>query len=129
MLIGGLALLQSPGTRIRSQKKGTDHPLAATMPTSGPVRLEDPPEVELSGGRRYALGHAGDWLLTGDWDCDGRESPALYRPSTGDVFLFDRWATNGPLQSHETRHTQVLHGRPRVDVAGPCAEVVIDPPR
>ena len=46
-------------------------------------------------GRRYELGRAGDALLVGDWDCDGVATPGLYRPSTGEVFLFDGWAGQG----------------------------------
>ncbi|QXC62403.1 hypothetical protein KSP35_06275 [Aquihabitans sp. G128] len=42
-------------------------------------------------GERWALGQPGDHLSLGDWDCDGRATPGLVRPSTGEVFLFARW--------------------------------------
>ena len=47
------------------------------------------------GGRRYAVGAAGDFVETGDWDCDGRVTAAIVRPSTGGVVLFDTWPEPG----------------------------------
>lgn len=41
--------------------------------------------------RRYAVGRAGDVLVLGDWDCDGRDTPGLYRPSTGAIVYYDAW--------------------------------------
>lgn len=46
-----------------------------------------------AGTARYALGRPGDVVGTGDWDCDGRDTVALLRPGTGEVFVFDGWAT------------------------------------
>jgi hypothetical protein len=43
-------------------------------------------------GVTYELGRPGDLTAVGDWDCDGRATPALVRPSTGEVFVFDSWA-------------------------------------
>lgn len=45
--------------------------------------------------RRFVMGHAGDDLLIGNWDCQGVETPALYRPSTGQVFEWTSWASRG----------------------------------
>jgi hypothetical protein len=53
--------------------------------------LRDPPLIELD-GTRYSVGRAGDRVALGDWDCDGVGTPALLRPDTGEVFVFDRWA-------------------------------------
>jgi hypothetical protein len=44
-------------------------------------------------GQRWALGEPGDTVAVGDWDCDGLATPAVYRPSSGEVFVFSRWAT------------------------------------
>lgn len=41
---------------------------------------------------RFEVGEEGDEVVVGDWDCDGASTPALLRPSTGDVFAFERWA-------------------------------------
>ena len=43
-----------------------------------------------SGTRSYRLGAPGDQLLLGDWDGDQRATPALYRPSVGEVHYLDR---------------------------------------
>jgi tRNA A-37 threonylcarbamoyl transferase component Bud32 len=48
-------------------------------------------------GRRYRVGQEGDALLVGDWDCDGEPTPAVLRPTTGEVFVFPRWVTDGVL--------------------------------
>ena len=45
----------------------------------------------------YGIGAPGDFVQTGDWDCDGQPTPAIIRPSTGHVVLFDAWP--GPGQS------------------------------
>lgn len=37
----------------------------------------------------YRLGQHGDVLVAGDWDGDGTWTPGLYRPATGEAFLFD----------------------------------------
>ena len=49
------------------------------------------------GGYLYGVGAPGDFVETGDWDCDGQPTPAIVRPSTGHVVLFDAWPT--PNQS------------------------------
>jgi hypothetical protein len=41
--------------------------------------------------RRYAVGAPGDVVGLGDWDCDGDDTPGLFRPTTGVVTLFDTW--------------------------------------
>jgi hypothetical protein len=47
--------------------------------------------------RRYQVGKPGDQLLLGDWDCDGTDTLGLYRPLTGERFLFDGWPVGAPL--------------------------------
>jgi hypothetical protein len=44
---------------------------------------------------RVAVGAAGDVVVLGDWDCDGRDTPAAYRPSSGVVTLWDAWPSAG----------------------------------
>lgn len=63
-------------------------------PDASRVVAGSQPVVE-HGGHRYGLGRGGDVALVGDWDCDGAPTPALYRPSTGEAFVFGAWATAG----------------------------------
>jgi hypothetical protein len=77
---------------------------------------------------RYLLGSPGDALLLGDWDCDGDDTPGLYRPSTGEAFLFNAWADAGsPLPSAVPQRTGRLGGTARVDPEGGCDRLVVDP--
>lgn len=46
-----------------------------------------------AGGQRWQVGDAADLVTVADWDCDGLATPALYRPDTGDVFVFPSWAS------------------------------------
>ncbi len=48
-----------------------------------------------AGERAWYFGDPGDHALLGDWDCDGTATPALYRRSTGFVYLRDD-LTAGP---------------------------------
>ena len=71
-------------------------PLAPTADSADRGRPEDPAGQETGavlehGGHRYGVGAPGDFVPTGDWDCDGRATPAIVRPSTGHVVLFDTW--------------------------------------
>jgi hypothetical protein len=42
-------------------------------------------------GHAVAVGGAGDLVVVGDWDCDGIDTPAVLRPSSHSVWVFDRW--------------------------------------
>ncbi len=89
-------------------------PLSADLDGDGcrsPVtRTGDVLEVE---GRRYQLGRPGDAVVLGDWDCDGRHTPALYRPH-GEVYFFDTWADEGRPAPASARGVQPPNGRPEV---------------
>lgn len=64
---------------------------------------------------RFAVGEPNDDLLVGDWRCSGSHAPALYRPSTGEVFFFDRWpGAGGSAHSVESSSSNVRYGRPRL---------------
>jgi hypothetical protein len=50
--------------------------------------------IELAGEpKRFGMGEPGDQLLLGDWDCDGVDTPGLYRVSRGEVQYFNVWPT------------------------------------
>ena len=71
-------------------------PPAPTADSADRGRPEDPADHEAGavlehGGYRYGVGAPGDFVQTGDWDCDGQATPAIVRPSTGHVVLFDAW--------------------------------------
>lgn len=116
-VVAGLALAASlPGperARVASRPRASfvaAAPARSCPPTAGPLQADVdgdgcPSTVSWKGtvaeveGRRFELGRPGDALVVGDWDCDGTATPALYRPSTGEVFLFARWADPGPVVS------------------------------
>ena len=59
------------------------------------VSIHEAAAVLEHGGRRYAVGAVGDFVETGDWDCDGQVTAAIVRPSTGGIVLFDAWPEPG----------------------------------
>lgn len=80
--------------------------------------------------RRLQVGEPGDALLLGDWDCDGADTPALYRPSTGEVFEFGSWLSgDGTLTSEETHETGIRDGTPKVaePTGAGCDRVAVTP--
>ncbi len=42
--------------------------------------------------QRFDIGEANDAISIADWDCDGRDTAALVRRDTGEVYVFDAWA-------------------------------------
>jgi hypothetical protein len=77
---------------------------------------------------RFRLGQRGDDLLLGDWDGDGHAEPALYRPTTGELFSWSAWPVDGAATpSTSRRDTGIVGGEPRVVVTGSSHAVeVID---
>jgi hypothetical protein len=91
---GALIVLGVAGLRDRSSPSvGTRSPAGRITATAAPVEGS----VITAGGRRYRVGQPGDHLLVDDWRCDGRPVPAILRPSTHEVFVFERWAEAGPV--------------------------------
>lgn len=119
-----LAPLPNPSTAA-----GEGSPPSPTTPSGRCVERADPSEpgdeprtasdpgakvcaglpVELSGnlirvdGRWFEAGQAGDHVTVGDWNCDGTATPAVVRPSTGEVFVFDRWVSEDGEVTVEAR--------------------------
>jgi hypothetical protein len=54
-------------------------------PTTGVWTLRD----EVGGTYSFYYGNPGDLPFAGDWDCDGTDTPGLYRQSDGYVYLRD----------------------------------------
>jgi eukaryotic-like serine/threonine-protein kinase len=76
---------------------------------------------------RYELGaEPDDVLLFGDWTCDGRDAPALYRPVDGQLFTFDELVGGDDRISATGAPTGVIGGSPTVvtDDAG-CDRVEV----
>lgn len=48
-----------------------------------------------AGDTTWVVGRPGDAVAVADWDCDGTATVASLRPSTGEVFVFERWVTPG----------------------------------
>jgi len=59
---------------------------------SDPVRVTG--AVVQADGVRYGVGRTGDRVVVADWRCDGRATPAVLRPATGEIFVFPRWAAS-----------------------------------
>lgn len=66
-----------------------------------------PDDVEIAGqfitvdDLTYQVGLPQDRLAVGDWDCDGRATALLLRPSTGELFEFSAWAKPGETAQSE----------------------------
>lgn len=63
-----------------------------------------PDPVEIDGTRvtadgvAFEVGQQGDRVKVADWNCDGRATPALVRPGTGEIFVFSEWVeSDGPV--------------------------------
>jgi hypothetical protein len=99
-------------------------PRTLEVPTTTTVdAVVDGNVVELD-GVRYAVGRPGDVLAVGDWDCDGTATVAAVRPTTGEVFLFERWASPG--DDVVVAPTARVDGAARVEPAGCDALAVVD---
>lgn len=83
------------------------------------------------GRNHFALGAPGDEVVLGDWDCDGSATPAVYRPSTGEVHLFAAWPTDtAPAPAVLADATGVVGGSVSVAASAPgtsCQEVRVSP--
>ena len=51
------------------------------------VGFQDPTTGIWSLGSSFYYGNPGDVAFAGDWDCDGSDTPGLFRPSDGFVYL------------------------------------------
>ena len=89
------------------------------------------------GGHRWSVGRPGDLVAVGDWDCDGTPTPAVLRPSTSRLWIFDGWslpdadliATPGPaVPAAATAIEATACGRATVrTAAGEAHEIAVGP--
>jgi eukaryotic-like serine/threonine-protein kinase len=109
VVVGGW---RSPGSASRPDAGPATMP-AGCIPAEAPAADVDGdgcPEALLieggtisAGSAQWTLGEPGDVIAVGDWECDGRSTPALLRPVTGDVFVFPGWAADAEPVTVEAR--------------------------
>ena len=108
-----------------------DPPDAAAVDLDG----DDCPEaaviegnVIIVGDRRWWVGRDGDQILIGDFHCTGSPTPALVRPATGAVFIFDRWPTDTHPVQIQPSATLADPSTARVVRTDGCDRIVGDSP-
>jgi hypothetical protein len=92
LVVLAITRLQAGGPAVTTGEVAPD--TAADIRVAAPVAGS----VLVADGRRYRVGQDGDHLLVGDWRCDGVPTPAAFRPSTHEVFVFDRWTAEEPIR-------------------------------
>ncbi len=70
--------------RITIKSANAVHWVGMVDPASGRWHLRNPATASVSS---FLFGNPGDVPFMGDWDCDGVETPGLYRQSDGFVYL------------------------------------------
>lgn len=82
------------------------------------------------GGQRWQVGDSDDAVAVADWDCDGTATPAIYRPATGDVFVFTTWASTGKPVAVAAADN-IVGGRRLASTATdaePCPQLAVEMP-
>lgn len=98
-------------------------PLSADVDGDGcPEAVKVEAGVIRAGWRRWAVGSAGDVVALGDWNCDGATTPAVLRPETGGVFVFDLWAPSA--EPHAARPVRVVPGAVGLEARG-CGHAAV----
>ena len=78
---------------------------------------------------RVRVGRRTDQVLLGDWDCNGSDTVAVYRPATGEVFEFGSWPrSRGGLTSESGVATGFDSGVAVVTSTNGCDRVTVKPP-
>ena len=79
---------------------------------------------------RFDVGASDDIVFIADFTCTGRDTPAVYRADTGEVFVFERWADEQrPVIEVEGFNSGVTFGVPDVQVdSSGCADLEIQEP-
>jgi hypothetical protein len=75
------------------------------------------------GGIEVELGRDGDLAVVADHDCDGVATPVVLRPASGELFFFDRWNLDEPV---EVRAGTVVPGASSIRTdSGSCPSVLV----
>jgi len=139
--LGAVAAIGVPGSQARWRTTGRTGPLPASRPVCPPV---SPPAADIdgdgceeavrwsdgvlqAGSARFALGGSGDAWAVGDWDCDGRRTPALLHQGT--LAVFDTWP--GPAAELQGRQVATTTGSAGLSVVpGPdgCEQPALSRP-
>ncbi len=93
-------------------EEATPPPSSSPDPPAPSVDLDAP--VLVHQGRRYGIGAPGDLTVVGDWTCTGASTPALLRPSTGEVAVFASWPT--PEEAVDATFLVVVDGAESLEV-------------
>lgn len=93
---GGLHRTEGDTARAHETATTSAVPVASAAPPSAASHPQPPPATDGSvviehQGRRYRIGYESDIVVLGDWDCDGETTPAVLRPPTGEIGVFERW--------------------------------------
>jgi hypothetical protein len=94
---GDVAATPRPGSGVARQTdcpaESAPAPPAADVDGNGcPEHLDIAKSTVSAGRAQWTIGKPGDIVAVGDWDSHGGATPALLRPTTGDVFVFAGWA-------------------------------------
>jgi hypothetical protein len=81
-----------------------------------------------AGDAQFEVGRPGDQLVLGSWNCTGQVTPALLRPTTGEVFVFSSWAGDHPVVVPATAQVDGADGL-RVEHHGNCDTLYATRPR
>ncbi|MGB6056926.1 MAG: hypothetical protein WBF71_01580 [Microthrixaceae bacterium] len=103
---GSDAAAQASNSHRPSERKPTAGKTTAGRPgraaeDGAPLPHGSPGNLVVSDGRIYRVGVEGDRVVVGDWNCDGDESALLLRPSSGEVYVFREWASEGQPSAAE----------------------------
>lgn len=133
----GIAGAAAAALRSRSSPPSDGVPVDLPAPTTVPSttlasRVWPAAEAQdgvLSGpDGRFTIGSPEDVVLAGDWLCRDEPLPALLRPASGEVFVFDRWPA--PDEELVGRSVAVVPGAVRLLSTGdpdhPCPQLVAE---
>ena len=89
VLLGTAVLVAAPARAAASDSGDT---VGFVDPETGRWYLQENDDSDLQGGfddyaPSFYYGNPGDYPFMGDWDCDGVDTPGLYRQSDGYVYL------------------------------------------